>query len=190
LVRCWVYLESWSRARGLTSVPFLNGGKNRASGQSQAHFHGQFYALGPEDQPPLYRRLAERRREGCPVCRVLGDEGLRLRAFGSVAVAVHPAPARDLTLVVAPVDDVALLGQVDTVDFSRALSWAVRSWEALLGGVPAYVVAVRTGKLVGHLHAEVVPRSHVNVPGGFEEATGFTVATRDPRVVARLLREV
>jgi hypothetical protein len=56
--------------------------------------------------------------------------------------------------------------------------------------VPAYVVAVRTGKLVGHLHAEVVPRSHVNVAGGFEEATGFTVATRDPRAVARLLREV
>jgi galactose-1-phosphate uridylyltransferase len=189
VVHSWIVLEAWSLQNGLTAVPFINGGKSRASGQSLDHFHGQLYALGPSDEPPLYRRLANLRRTACPVCDILGDEGLRVRTFGSVAVAVHPAPSRNLTLVVAPLEERTHLAELEVADFAAALSWAVRRYETLLGGVPAYVVAVRAGDLVGHLHAEVVPRSNVNIPGGFEETTGLAVSTQDPRAVARSLQE-
>jgi galactose-1-phosphate uridylyltransferase len=189
LVQSWVVLEAWAKSRGLTPVPFVNAGKSPASGQSLECFHSQFYALDRRDRPPLFRSLAERRRTACPVCEILQREELCVGTFGSIVVAVHPAPTRNLTFVVAPREEVADLAQLPSVaDFATALSWAVRRYEQILGGVPAYVIAVRTGEEVGHLHAEVVPRSNVNVPGGFEETTGFVVTTRDPQAVAAGLR--
>jgi galactose-1-phosphate uridylyltransferase len=190
LMLCWTALEAWALSRGLIPVPFINGGKSPLSGQSLECFHSQLYALGREVKPPAFERLARARRTGCPICRIIEDDELRVATFGSIVVAVHPAPSRNLTLVVAPVDETAFLGELASLrDLAAALAWAVRSYEGLLGGVPAYVVAVRTGEEVGHLHAEVVPRSYVNVPGGFEETTGFVVTTREPRQVAAALRE-
>jgi galactose-1-phosphate uridylyltransferase len=190
LMDSWVTLETWSRSRGLIPVPFINGGKSPLSGQSLECFHSQFYALGPKQLPPSFERLARARDRECPVCSIIGDEELRVAEFGSVAVAVHPAPSRNLTLVVAPLEPVPFLADLpSTRDLAAALAWAVRRYEVMLGGVPAYVVAVRTGEQVGHLHAEVVPRSYVNVPGGFEETTGFAVTTREPRQVAVTIRE-
>jgi galactose-1-phosphate uridylyltransferase len=190
VVACWRLLEGWASAQGLTAIPFINGGKDRASGQSVSCFHSQVYVTGPGDEPPLYEALARRRRaSGCPLCSLLGDPRLRLREFGSVAVMAHPAPERDLTWVIAPTEDVPTLGSLASpADLAAALSWAVRLYEPLLGGVPAYTLVVRTGPLVGHLHVEVVPRSRVNVPGGFESATGFAVATRDPLETAATVR--
>lgn len=189
LLESWTVLEGWCAARGLISVPFVNAGKSPASGQSLECFHSQLYALAPKDTPPLFQRLAEERRRRCPVCAIIDDDELHIATFGSVAVAVHPAPTRNLTFVVAPVQEVPDLSSLEASrEFASALSWAVRRYESLLGGVPAYVIALRAGDLVGHLHAEVVPRSYVNVPGGFEETTGFAVTTRDPRAVAASLR--
>ncbi|GAB4252704.1 MAG: hypothetical protein Kow00122_10500 [Thermoleophilia bacterium] len=189
VVRSWVLLEVWAAARGLVAVPFINGGKDRASGQSLGCFHSQVVVLGPEDAPPLYAEIARRRvTAGCPVCALLADPGLRVADVGSVAVAVHPAPDRDLTLVVAPYAETTTLADLLPEDLSRALLVAASCLERALGGLPAYNVAVRLGPEVGHLHAEVVPRSGVNVRAGFEVATGLTVLTRDPREVAARLR--
>lgn len=127
---------------------------------------------------------------GCPLCAIIGDPHLLVKRFGDVRVAVHPAPSRNLTFVIASEEEVPRLSDLpDLRAFAEALSWTVRRYESLLGGVPAYVVALRSGDAVGHLHAEVVPRSLVNVPGGFEETTGFVVTTRDPHEVARQVRE-
>jgi hypothetical protein len=192
VVACWRLCEDWATAEGLLAIPFVNGGMDRASGQSVQCFHSQVCAVGPGDEPPLYEALAHRRREsGCPVCGVLSDPSLRLREFGSVAVMAHPTPERDLTWLVAPIEEVSSLGALPALaDLAAAVSWAVRSYEPLLGGVPAYVAAVRTGPSVGHLHVEVSPRSRVNVPGGFESATGFSVAARDPVETAALVRRL
>ncbi|GAB4242358.1 MAG: hypothetical protein Kow00129_00820 [Thermoleophilia bacterium] len=190
LLESWVVLETWAKHRDLIPIPFINGGKNPLSGQSLECFHSQFFALSRADFPPLYGRFAERRREGdCPVDRILERRELVVARFGEYVVCVHPAPVRNYSLVVAPEREVADLASLeDRRRFAAALSWAIRAYEILLGGVPAYVVALRTGDSVGHLHAEVVPRSLVNVPGGFEETTGFVVTTKDPREVAERLR--
>ena len=106
-----------------------------------------------------------------------------------MAVVAHPAPEWDLSWLVIPTEEVATLGSLPAArDLAAALSWVVRLYEPLLGGVPAYAVVVRAGHLVGHLHVEVSPKSRVNVPGGFESATGFAVATRDPFEAARRVR--
>ena len=145
VVACWQLLEGWASAEGLIAIPFINGGKDRTSGQSVSCFHSQVYATGARDVPPLYEALAHRRRSwGCPLCAVLGDPRLRLRDFGTVAVMAHPAPERDLTWLVAPTEELATLGSLPApADLAAAVSWAVRLYEPLLGGVPAYVVATR-----------------------------------------------
>lgn len=191
LVTSWAVLEAWAYQRGLLAVPFMNGGRSRLSGQSIPCFHSQVYAIPPDPVPPDYEVLHLRRATGeCPLCAMLGDDGLRAGTVGRMAIVVHPAPARDLTLLVIPDYEVAFLEELeDTADFAAALQRAVGMYELLLGGLPAYVLGVRTGTLVGHLHAQIVPRSGVNVPAGFEEITGFAVATRDPYQVAAVLRE-
>ncbi|HZJ02481.1 MAG TPA: hypothetical protein VFE20_02190 [Thermoleophilia bacterium] len=191
LLASWQVLEEWSYHRDLLPIPFVNGGKNPLSGQSLECFHSQFFSVDQEDFPPLFRSLRERRSMGgCPLCAIIGDPHLLVKRFGDVRVAVHPAPSRNLTFVIASEEEVPRLSDLpDLRAFAEALSWTVRRYESLLGGVPAYVVALRSGDAVGHLHAEVVPRSLVNVPGGFEETTGFVVTTRDPHEVARQVRE-
>lgn len=190
VVRCWQALDDWASVQGLTAVPFINGGKDRASGQSISCFHSQVVAVGPEDAPPLYQAIARRRAAaGCPVCAVLADPGLWVADVGKVALAVHPAPDRDLTLLVAPRSETARLGEVHPLkDLARGLLLAAACLDRRLGGLPAYNVALRLGLQVGHLHAEVVPRSGVNVRAGFEVATGLTVLTRNPYAVAARLR--
>ncbi len=191
LVTSWTVLEAWANQRGLLAVPFVNGGRSRLSGQSIPCFHSQLYAIPSDPIPPDFELLQLRRAVGdCPLCAMLGDDGLRAATVGRMAVVVHPAPARDLTLLVIPEYEAASLEELEApADFAAALQHAVRMYEILLGGLPAYVLGVRTGAQVGHLHAEIVPRSGVNVPAGFEETTGFAVATRDPYQVAAVLRE-
>jgi hypothetical protein len=191
LLGVWTVLEAWSAFRGLLPVAFVNGGRSRLSGQSAPCFHGQFLALPPASVPPVYELLQLRRAAGeCPLCALLGDEGLRAATIGRMAVVVHPAPTRDLTLLVVPEYEAGTLEELEGLgELADALTRALRMYEVLLGGLPAYVLALRTGLQVGHLHAEIVPRSGVNVPAGFEEATGFSLATRDPYAVAAVLRE-
>jgi len=190
IVASWTLLEEWSEYRGLLSVPFVNGGKGRESGQSIRCFHAQFYSLNPQDEPPIYSWLREERAQGrCPVCTAFADEQLRIHTIGSVDIFMHPAPARNLSMLLAPRRETARLRDLDDPGaFARAIQWAVRAYERLLGGVPAYNVVVRTGSSVGHLHAEVIPRSYVNIPAGFEGASGFRVVSADPHVEAERLR--
>lgn len=186
----WALLEEWAQQHGLFPVPFLNGGKTRESGQSLPCFHAQFYALDAEDEPPFYSRLSREREHGrCPVCSALEIPELGLISIGEVEVVMHPAPARNLSFLVAPREEKSVLRNLSSLrEMAAGIQWAVRAWEHLLGGVPAYNVALRTGKSVGHLHAEVVPRSHVNIPAGFEAASGFRVASADPYQEAERLR--
>jgi diadenosine tetraphosphate (Ap4A) HIT family hydrolase len=190
VVTSWALLEAWADSRGLVGVPFVNGGKSPASGQSLPCFHAQFYALGPSDQPPLYELLSRRRTRECAVCEIVRDPSLRIATVGDIHIAAHPAPEREATLIVAPEGDVCALRLLPTMsDFAAALSVAARCLCGLLGGPTAYNIAVRTGSSVGHLHAELVPRSGVGVRAGFEFATGFSVLARDPVVVAAECRQ-
>ena len=191
LFHLWLVLEAWSTYRGLVPVAFINGGRSRLSGQSISCFHAQFLALPPDPVPPVFEFLRLRRAAGeCPLCALLGDEGLRAATVGRTAIIVHPAPARDLTLLVVPEYEAAALEDLENLgELAAALGRAVRMYEVLLGGLPAYVAGLRSGGHVGHLHLEIVPRSGVNVPAGFEETTGFSLTTRDPYAVAAVLRE-
>ncbi len=190
VIYSWALLEQWAESRALVSVPFINGGKGAASGQSLDCFHAQFYALDPEPLPPYYealRRAAERGE--CPLCRLVSSRELEVTRVGSVGVWAHPAPETEATLVVAALGhEAALAALPDPADLARGIASAVRCFEHLLGGVPPYNVSVRCGRYAGHLHAEVIPRAGVAVAAGFEKATGLWVSTRSPAHVAAALR--
>ncbi len=189
VVRSWSLLEQWAGSRGLVSVPFVNGGKGRASGQSLQAFHAQFYALGADIGLPGYAYSCATGGSGrCPVCDVIAEAALEIARVGSVGVYAHPAPEKELTLVVAATEHVSNISAVPARDFARALTVAVRSFEVSLGGVPPYNIAVRCGASAGHLHAEIIPRSGVPVAAGFEKSSGLYVTTRDPFDVAAALR--
>lgn len=191
VVVSWALLDQWAESRGLLSVPFVNGGKGSASGQSLQAFHAQFYALGADIGLLGHAHSGTTPASGrCPVCDVIAEAELEIAGVGTVGVYVHPAPETELTLVVAATDHVSRISEVSARDFARALTVAVRSFEASLGGVPPYNIAVRCGKSAGHLHAEVIPRSGVPVAAGFEKSTGLYVTTRDPLDVAAALRSL
>lgn len=190
VIHSWALLERWAERRDLLPVPFINGGKGRASGQSLDCFHAQFYALEPRPLPPFHAAL-ERAESGmeCPLCALVSSPSLEVTRTGSVGVWAHPAPEVEATLVAAAIDHQAAIASLpDPADFARAISAAVRGYETLLGGVPPYNVSVRCGRYAGHLHAEVIPRAGVAVAAGFEKATGLWVSTRPPADVAAALR--
>ncbi|HZK48165.1 MAG TPA: hypothetical protein VFD74_01010, partial [Thermoleophilia bacterium] len=190
VVWSWALLQRWADHRALLSIPFINGGKDSASGQSLACFHAQFYALAADPPPPSYgcsRGWAA--AEECPLCALRDVGGFEVTRVGSVGVFAHPAPEIELTLLVASLGHAGGITDLpDPADLAKALALAVRSYEHLLGGVPPYNIVVRTGAGAGHLHAEVMPRAGVPVAAGFEKATGLFVSTRDPRVLAEGLR--
>lgn len=190
VVSSWALLEQWAERRDLVPVPFVNGGKGPASGQSLDCFHAQFYALGSDPLPPWYEALRHAGHvDGCPLCRLVSSRELEVAVVGSVGVWAHPAPEIEGSLVVAArAHDATIASLPDLAEFARGIETAVRSFELLLGGVPPYNVAVRSGRHVGHLHAEVIPRAGVAVAAGFEKATGFFVSTRTPARVAAELR--
>jgi diadenosine tetraphosphate (Ap4A) HIT family hydrolase len=191
VVWSWALLESWADRRALLSVPFINGGKDSASGQSLAAFHAQFYAVDPRSAPFLSGRSRET-ADGvdCPVCALNDTPDLLVARIGSTDVFVHPAPEIEHTLLVAPLDHVSGLGDLSHLaDFAEGLRVAVGDLRFIGGRVPPYNVAVRAGRYVDHLHAEVIPRSGVPAAGGFEKATGLFVATREPAAVAAAIRD-
>jgi len=200
VVLSWTMLQSWADRKGLLSVPFVNGGKDPRSGQSLAAFHAQFYAVEPASVPIMpggaptsvdAEETVDSRGSAldCPLCGVAHAGDHLVTRVGSVGIFVHPAPASEYTLLIAPFEHVGgMEGLPDPGDFAEALREAVRALRLLVGRVPAYNVAVRAGRFVGHLHAEVIPREGVPVAGGFERVTGFSVATHVPKEVAAALR--
>jgi hypothetical protein len=59
----------------------------------------------------------------------------------------------------------------------------------MFGEIPAYNVAVRSGGPIGHLHAEIIPKTRTNTPAGFEETTLEYSLTALPERFAELARE-
>lgn len=189
VVYSWALLEQWAEMRTLVPVPFINGGKGAASGQSLDCFHAQFYALEPEPLPLFHEMLYRFAGGDCPLCRLVSRDELEVARVGSVGVWAHPAPETEATLVVAAAGHEAEIGSLPRpADFARGIERAVRGFETLFGAVPPYNVAVRCGRYAGHLHAEVTPRAGVAVAAGFEKATGLWVSTRPPEAVAAELR--
>jgi len=184
----WQTIEKLSSGRDLETVPFINGGRRPESGQSIFCFHSQIYLIRT---PPLYKRIARRRnRDGCGVCELLKKRGLTVYSNKAFRVLAHPAPVRNHSLLIAPVDCIARLSDMEPDSFADALKTSLEATRLLTGSVPAYNVALRCGKSVGHLHAEFVPKTETNVPAGFEETTDMVIVTEPPIKVSALLKRL
>jgi len=191
MIFSWQILEKWAEGKGLLSIPFVNGGKRIESGQSVQCFHSQFYAISIEQAPSLFRTI-ERAREsgGCPVCELLKKDKYIVYEKETVKVLVHPFPERNFTFLIAPGDEVAKLQGVDAKHLADAFTKAITIYKAMFGQIPAYNIAVRSGDLVGHVHAEIIPKTNTNVPAGFEDAARQMVITQDPKDFADTIKAV
>lgn len=188
VVISWQAIEELASRSRMVAVPFINGGKRAEAGQSISCFHSQVYIT---KAPPLYKHIASRRkRNGCAVCRILRRRSLTVYSNREFMVLAHPAPVRNHALLIAPKRCVAQLNAIDADAFADALKVSLKAIKSLTGVVPGYNVAVRCGKIIGHLHAEFVPKTETNTPAGFEEATGLTLVTEPPLQVSKLLRKL
>jgi galactose-1-phosphate uridylyltransferase len=61
VVSCWKFCERIAQVKGLTVVPFINGGKRPESGQSITCFHAQVYMV--PFVPSLFQQIARVRQE-------------------------------------------------------------------------------------------------------------------------------
>ena len=120
----------------------------------------------------------------CPVCAsLLNRESLsRYLVFQtkSFVVMANPAPMHSWALLVLPVDHVTALEAVDEVDFARALRGSIRAYHRLFTHEPAFNIVVRCGADVGHLHAEIIPKTDTNILGGWEGATDMPIIDVHP----------
>ncbi len=192
LVRSWQVQEAVARAQRLTFVGFVNGGKRRESGQSVACCHGQSY--GVRKAPTLYEHISDRRERvhggACPVCRellnaeIVATYGVWCPEDSEVVVLAHPAPLHNWSLLVLPRAHVEDIGDINAAHFASALQAAIRGLRGQFGGEPAFNVVLRVGPAVGHVHAEIVPRTSVNILAGWEIAGHEIVITVDPRSIA------
>jgi galactose-1-phosphate uridylyltransferase len=188
VITSWQTIEELARANRMETIPFINGGKRPESGQSVYHFHTQTY-IAPT--PPLYKQIARRRKtQGCGVCQILSKRSLVIYANREFKVAVHPAPARNHSLLIAPRRCSPFLREVSKEAFADALRRSLVATTLLTGVVPGYNMAIRCGKPVGHLHVELVPKTETNIPAGFEEATGIVLITEPPLKVSQLLKRL
>jgi hypothetical protein len=194
MVRSWQVVEAWALTMGLTPVPFMNSGRRPASGQSVACPHAQFFAVS--QTPSLFRAIRAHREirwnGGCPICAGALRDELRIWTdpSGSIALYADPAPTRNWSQILVPVTHCATLGGVDAVAFGTGIQAAVKAWRGVLGVEPALNVLVRAGEEVGHLFAEILPRTETNVLAGFELNTHDHVISVDPAVVAEKCRSV
>lgn len=193
VVASWQVLEQLAAEEGLLAVPFINGGRRPESGQSVSCFHSQTYVM---KTPGLFEAIRARREEaGCGVCKILQQRQFGIKRLGPVWLGAHPAPARNYSVIVtvepgercpARLSD---LSELERRTFADALRLATQIYRQMFGEVPAYNVAVRTGEAVGHLHAEIIPKTRTNVPAGFEETTLEYSLTELPERFAELARE-
>ena len=192
----WQVLERMAARDGLVAVPFINGGRRPESGQSVSCFHSQAYVVRT---PWLFETIrARRERRGCGVCEILRDRRFGIEQLGSRAdvwLGAHPAPARNYSmLVTVQQPDGTCTAQMSDLSaptrraFADALRLAAQIYRQIFGEVPAYNIAVRTGQPVGHLHAEIIPKTRTNVPAGFEDATFEFSLTELPERFAELAR--
>ena len=191
LVLSWQVLEQWCDERELIGIPLVNGGKRAESGQSIYCFHSQFFAISRAQAPSLYQAILRTRLQGgCPVCSILQYDEYTIYENSTVRVLVHPFPERIGTLFVAPSGERADLNSVNTHDLADALTYTIRLFKAWFGQVPAYNISIRSGDLVGHVHAEIVPKTHTNVPASFEAATHQIVIPQDPMDLVHAFKRI
>jgi hypothetical protein len=173
---------------GLTPVPGTNGGRQRISGPSIDCAHSQIWLA--EGVPPLYERMKNRRDKlgYCPLCAMVRQSDLQIPVNGLKALRLmaHPAPERSWSLVIAPVECIDSLGQIDSAEWAVAFLFGLHGLRRKLGALPAYNFFVRIG--AGHVHAEIMPRN-TNIPGAVEKATRLATVDVAPAVVRSELAE-
>ncbi len=192
----WAVLEKLALNHGLAAVPFINGGRRKESGQSVSCFHSQTYIM---QTPELYKAIEARRKaEGCGVCKVVSDKELeitRLGSRGQVWVGAYPAPARNYSMLVTLISEQGCTAKVSDLTsenrraFADGLKLAVQLYRQMFGETPAYNIAVRSSDAVGHLHAEIIPKTRTNIPAGFEDTTLEFSLSENPEHFASIARE-
>ena len=192
MIMAWQVLEKCQRVnmpKGIT-VPFVNAGKKSASGQSIFCNHSQVYCLA--ELPALYKHIRSviAAANSCPLCAMIDEYDLTVWQNDYFRVSVHPVPEYNLTLRVSPlfeIDYVSDLNGEGVAGLASAINQAVSFLAQLMGSVPAYNILIRSG--VGHLYAEIVPRSGCNIHAGAEKTTGIIIATQNPADIAAVIRE-
>jgi len=112
-----------------------------------------------------------------------------MQAPSEVVVLVHPAPELDRSLLAVPGLHASALGAIDATAFALALQAGVQAWVVLFGVEPGFNICVLAGEAIGHVHAELVLRTHTNIPGGKEFATKEPNNAHYPEIVRRELRQ-
>ncbi|HEY1754329.1 MAG TPA: hypothetical protein VGG72_02960 [Bryobacteraceae bacterium] len=192
LVRSWQLIEAWAESKGMTAVSFVNGGRRPDSGQSVGCLHGQTYVV--RNTPPLFeaiRAYREVRSNGkCAICQGARDEDLLIWTdpSGTVDLIADPAPIHNWSMLALPRVHSELLGSVDAFALGKAIQTAVKAWRGVFAVEPALNVLIRAGADVGHVFAELVPRTETNVLAGFELDTHDHVITIPPELVAEKCR--
>jgi galactose-1-phosphate uridylyltransferase len=188
VVRSLQFLEEWADNNELHIVPFVNGGKRVESGQSVGDFHSQLYAV--KNLPPRYEAIQCRRlsRHGCPVCELINMKNLWVGSDPSSAVHLiaDPAPKHDWSLLVVPTECDARLASVNAQAFADVFQRGVRAWRGLFGVEPAFNLIIGCGDAVGHVFAELIPRTETNILAGYEEVQEYVISV-PPEVAANAL---
>jgi len=86
-------------------------------------------------------------------------------------------------MLIVPRDHVENISEVNASQFSAMIQAAIRALRGQFGVEPAFNIVVRSGGAIGHMHAEIVPRTNVNILAGWEIAGHEVVITIDPRSV-------
>jgi len=191
VILSWQFIERFAQEHGLLAVPFINGGKRPESGQSVACFHGQVYLF--HSLPFLFQEIGRRRAEAghCPICQdILQGKSSELAIWNghSLVVLAHPVPRRTWSLLVVPKTHTADLHSIEASEFADVLLRCVRAYQRLHHREPAYNIVVRAGDAVGHLHAEIVPKTETNIIAGAEEATDEIIIDVLPQQVKEQLQ--
>jgi hypothetical protein len=172
-----------------TVVPYINGGRHRMSGATVAHPHGQVALL--EGIPSLFGKLRYSKQLGtCRICQLveMGELHIQAPESKSMVLMANPAPEYSFSLLLLARDCVDDLAQVDAFEFARLYIRAIAVLSEILGNTPAYNLAIRVG--AGHLHAEIVPRSGVNIKAGAEIAIQEAFVDVSPSQVVRAFNQV
>jgi len=183
MIRAWAFLEDYASRHGQLAIAFVNHGA--AAGATLPCPHSQVYLLNYV--PRLYQRINQRNEPGrCAMCRMLENETVDRWAYykGPHWVAyAHPTGVGSVIVVptthVAELTHLSVEGQQELADVLQRSIGAMKHIHG--GAVPPHNLWVRSGKVVGHLHAELQPRT--STPAGYELATHDLISVTDPTVL-------
>jgi galactose-1-phosphate uridylyltransferase len=166
VVDTWAALHAWAETKGFTLAMFINGGRDRRSGQSFAHPHSQTLVFA--GRPPLYDAIQSAKDHGkCPICELQDMRELHIPVPGTstLLLMAHPAPEQSWSLIIVSRNCADGFSEIGRVEFSTLFALALRALAITFGSVPPYNLVLRVG--AGHFHAEIVPRN-TNIKAGAE----------------------